>query len=310
VKSLLVDEVTIVVHSNEFPEPWRNKVYGLKDSHDFVPQQNVDTYKKSLHWREFLKIQDQFLGGIKGGHPGSAGILLFFRWFLLKNLIEQGLLEKYDRFVITRSDYLYKLPHPKVDRMNSNCIWIPNAEHYGGYTYRHAILSKTTIVPYLNILNCLFERSNNYFMKMKSYTEWNLEKLIRFHLEENKIDHLVREFPYVMYTVRSPTGSTRWEKGTFSKELGYCIKYPSEFDKSEYYKTLFESSGLSIDAFYQKIITIRKNYGIQTPVPLYELDPSILEEFKRGFDHVDTSPFLNGVSSNSYHQVPDICKSL
>jgi hypothetical protein len=38
-----------------------------------------------LHWREFLKIKDQFLGGIKdphNQHPGSAGILIFFRWFL------------------------------------------------------------------------------------------------------------------------------------------------------------------------------------------------------------------------------------
>ena len=35
-----------------------------------------------IHWREFLKIKDQYLGGIKDQneqHPGSAGILIFFR---------------------------------------------------------------------------------------------------------------------------------------------------------------------------------------------------------------------------------------
>lgn len=78
-----------------------------------------------LHWREFLKIRDQFLGGIKdekNEHPGSGAILIFFRWFLLKNLIDNDLISKYDRFVITRSDFIYQLPHPKLELMGENNI--------------------------------------------------------------------------------------------------------------------------------------------------------------------------------------------
>jgi hypothetical protein len=248
----------VIVHTKDFSDDlWKNQVYGIKKSdNNLVSQENVITYKKHLHWREFLKVKDQFLGGIKDSkeeHPGSAGILIFFRWFLLKNLIENDLINKYDRFIITRSDYIYKLPHPKIEQMNENYIWIPDSEYYGGYTDRHVILSKNNIESYLNILNNLVLRSNNYFMKMKTRSNWNLEQLIKFHLEQNNVLHLVKEFPYIMYAVRNINGLTRWEKGIFSNELGYYIKYQSEYDKSSYYKDKFEKSGLTIDEFYKNI---------------------------------------------------------
>jgi len=229
----------------------------LPNNNNLVSQENVITYKKPLYWREFLKVKDQFLGGVKDSHnqhPGSAGILIFFRWFLLKNLIDNDLINKYDRFVITRSDYIYQLPHPKVEFMNEKYIWIPDCEHYHGYTDRHVILCKDNIESYLNILNNFILRSNEYFMKMKRYNKWNLEQLIKFHLKQNNVLHLVKEFPYVMYCVRNINGTTRWSQGKYSRELGYYIKYHSEYDKSSYYKNKFEKSGLTIDEFYKQLI--------------------------------------------------------
>jgi len=249
----------IVIHTNEFfDERWKNQVYGVKngDNYNLTSQNDVITYKKPLHWREFLKIQNQFLGGIKDAHnqhDGSAGILIFFRWFLLKNLIDNDLINQYDRFVITRSDYIYQLPHPKLENLDEKYIWIPNDQGWGGFTDRHAILSKYNIESYLNILSNLVLRSNDYFMKMKNYYEWNLEKLIGFNLEQNNVLHLAKEFPYVMYTVRNINGPSSWifGLGEYSNELGYYIKYRGEFDKSTYYKSEFEKSGLTIDDFYK-----------------------------------------------------------
>jgi hypothetical protein len=250
----------IIIHSKDFPDDlWKNQVYGIKksDNNHFISQQNVITYKKPLYWREFLKLKDQFLGGIKdkyNEHPGSAGILIFFRWFLLKNLIDNDLIDKYDRFVITRSDFIYQLPHPKVERMNENYIWIPDCEGHGGYTDRHVVLSKTNIESYLNILNHFVIKSNEYFIKMKNKgNNWNLETLIKFHLEQNNILHLVKEFPYIMYSIRNINGTTRWSEGNFSNELGYFIKYNSEYEKSSYYKNKFEHSGLTINEFYKNV---------------------------------------------------------
>jgi len=215
-----------------------------------------NAHKKPLYWREFLKIKDQWLGGIKdhhNQHAGSGGILIFFRWFLLHNLLEHNLIEKYDRFVITRSDFIYNLPHPKVKFMDETRIWIPDSEHYYGYTDRHVVLSKYNVEQYLNILNNLVLRSNEFFMKMKYNTIWNLEQLIKFNLEQNCVLNTVVEFPYVMYSVRNINGSTRWSAGKYSNEYGYYIKYNTEYDKSSYYKNEFEKSGLTIDEFYKNV---------------------------------------------------------
>ena len=301
----------VVVHTKDFPDNlWKNKVYGIQHSdNNLVSQENVITYKKPLHWREFLKIKDQFLGGIKDSHNqhlGSAGILIFFRWFLLKNLIEQDLIQKYDRFIITRSDFIYQLPHPKVTHMNENCIWIPDCEHYYGYTDRHVVLSKNNIESYLNILNNFVLRSNEYFMKMKNKEDWNLEQVIKFHLEENRVQ--VKEFPYIMYSIRNINGSTRWMAGNFSNELGYYIKYQTEYDKSSYYKNEFEKSGITIDEFYKNKIHIRKKYNITTPIPLNSIDVSIVNEFEKDMKFININGFINGVNLNSYNQIPDICK--
>ena len=305
----------IIVHTNNFSDIlWKNQVYGIKNTtyKNLVQQQDVNTYKKSLYWREFLKIKEQFLGGIKdihNQHPGSAGILIFFRWFLLKKLIDNDLINKYDRFIITRSDFIYKIPHPKVELMNKNCIWIPDCEYYNGYTDRHAVLSKTNIVSYLNILNKFVLRSNEYFMKMNNKNNWNLEQLIKFHLKQNNVLHLVKEFPYVMYSIRNKNGTTRWAQGHYSNELGYYIKYLSEYEKSSYYKKKFEISGLTIDEFYKQYLLIRKSYNINTPIQLNTIDASIINEFEEDFKFININGFINGVNSNSYNQIPDICKN-
>ena len=250
----------IVVHTKNFlNDEWKNQVYGIKKSNNdnYINEKNIITYKKPLYWREFLKIKDQFLGGIKDNdnqHPGSAGILIFFRWFLLKNLIDNDLISKYDRFVITRSDFIYQLPHPKMEILNEKYIWIPNCEHYFGYTDRHVILSSTNIIQYLNILNNMVLKSNEYYMKMKINCCWNLEQLIKFNIQQNNVLHLVKEFPYIMYSIRNKNGTTRWQGGNYSDTLGYYIKYETEYDKSTYYMNLFKSSNITIDTFYSKCI--------------------------------------------------------
>jgi len=254
-----LNDEEIVIHTNDFHNDiWKNECYGIKysENNNLVSEENVITFKKNLYWREFLKIKDQFLGGVKdphNQHPGSAGILIFFRWFLLHNLVDNDLINKYDRFIITRSDFIYQLPHPKVERMNKNYIWIPDCEHYGGYTDRHVVLSKTNIESYLDIFNNLVLKSNYFFMNMKKYSNWNLEKLIKFNLDQNNVLQFVKEFPYVMYSVRNINGTTRWSAGIYSNDLGYYIKYNSEYDKSSAYKNCFDKSGLSIDEFYKNL---------------------------------------------------------
>ncbi len=241
-----------------------DQIYGTKSKYirTIDDEPYTDTYMKPKHWREFLKIKDQFMGGVKDKHdqhPGSAGILIFFRWFLLTKIIENDLLNQYDRFIITRSDFIYRLPHPQMRYMDEKLIWIPDCEHYRGYTDRHVVLSKNNIVHYLNIFNNMVLKSNEYFFKMIKFNKWNLEKLIKFHLEQNNVLHLVREFPYIMFAVRNINGTTRWAHGIFNDELGCFIKYQSEYDKSKMYMKQFNKSKMDINKFYKKLI-LTKSY--------------------------------------------------
>lgn len=230
----------------------------FEDASQYI--QNMAGKKSDLHWREFLKVKDQFMGGIKDEqheHKGSAGILIFFRWFLLKSLLDNRLLEKYDRFVITRSDFIYRMPHPQIDALDERYIWIPDCEGYGGFTDRHVVLSNKNILFYLNILNNMVVRSSEYFNRMVHHKKWNLEQLIKFHLEMNGVLKDVRHFPYIMYSVRNIHGSTRWSSGTFNKDLGYFVKYKSEYDKSMMYKGILDKdfSG-NLEQFYREKIKL------------------------------------------------------
>ena len=251
------DDDQIIIKKNYLPDKsCKTQVYGINRIENDKNNEKIITYKKSLHWREFLKIKNQIMGGIKdkyNQHHGSAGILIFFRWFLLKNVIDNDLLSKYDRFVITRSDFIFQLPHPKIESLNKNYIWIPDGEDYGGYTDRHAILSKNNIISYLNILTNFVLKSNDYFLKMNEKCDWNLEKLIKFNLEQNNI-FIVKKIPYIMYSVRNIDGPTRYCEGVFSEDLGYFIKYRKEFNASNYYRNLFETSSMTICDFYKEYI--------------------------------------------------------
>lgn len=210
-----------------------------------------------VYWRDFLKIKDQFLGGIKDKHhqhPGSAGILIFFRWYLHQHILFNNMKDKYDRFIITRSDFLYQLPHPKLNLMSSDYIWFPDCEYYRGYTDRHVILSNKNIDVYLSIFEAMVVKSHTYFQKMINTRNWNLEKLIKFHLHESKCKKQIRVFPYIMFSVRNINGTTRYSKGTFCEKLKCYIKYASEYNKSTYYAKKYAQSGLLINDFYRKFV--------------------------------------------------------
>ena len=230
--------------------------------------ENMTKPSVEINWRDFIKNTDILFGGVKYNDEiikGGGGIVLFLRWFLLKNLTENNLINKYDRFIITRSDYIYQLPHPKLKYLDGNCIWFPDSEHCGGYTDRHVVLSKNNVETYLNVFNSMITQYNNYY-SITTGCVTGIEKLIKFHLKEQNVLDKVREFPYVMYLVRSEDGKTRWAHGNYSQNLGYYIKYHPEYDRSSYYKNKYLQSGLQIDDFYKDVLNIKKKCIIITTI--------------------------------------------
>lgn len=182
-------------------------------------------------WRKLLQVKNQWLGGIKGKdeHPGSAGILIFFRLFLKKSIMESNVLEQYDRFVITRSDFMFGVPHVPLTYLDSKYIWIPNGENYTGYTDRHIVVHRRDLLDVLSVGERIITQPEKLYEEMIDYDHWNLELFIKFCFEKLGLIPRIRRFPYTMFTIRTPDGHTRWSEGHFNKSLGYYIKYPTEY---------------------------------------------------------------------------------
>ena len=187
-------------------------------------------------WRDLLKIGNQWFGGIpdEPQHPGSAGLLIFFRWFLMEMIKKHNLTKLYDRFIITRSDFIYTLPHPSLEYLDKDHIWIPYGEQYGGYTDRHVVISSKDIFSYLNIFEniILNTKLRNILLKRNS---WNLEQIIKQNILYEKKNILVKHFPYIMYTIKFNLTDTKWKKDAGYFHNSFYIKYTSEFDSAVYY---------------------------------------------------------------------------
>lgn len=191
-------------------------------------------------WRRLLKLDGILMGGVHGEQgrtPGSGSILLFFRWLLKHHLIESGVVNQYDRFIITRSDYIYHTPHYPLHLMDADKIWIPDGEDYSGedsngYTDRHIVASRADVLKVLSVADPILCSPEALYEEMQSKKLWNIERYIRFAFNRMGLEPRVRRFPYTMYTVKSGDGRTSWSSGNFSADLGYFIKYRDEYRKS------------------------------------------------------------------------------
>jgi hypothetical protein len=208
-----------------------------EDFGDGFDQIQLERYGHTTNWRRILQVKSQWLGGIKGDgeHPGSAGILIYFRAKLYDFLVKEHIADQYDRFIITRSDFIWEVSHPNVERLKPNFVWIPYGEFYGGVTDRHVVLSRQNLGAYLNLIDPILEDTDALISSMMEAIPkpiWNLERYILFHLKRAHMDSEIRFLPYMMYSVREESTPTRWAQGVYNADLGYYIKYPTEKERA------------------------------------------------------------------------------
>ena len=180
----------------------------------------------SMNWRKVHLENDQFdpalWGGVKynGTRINGAGALQnCHRWFVIELIHEHKLLEKYDQFIITRTDHYYAFQYPLLDNKN---IWIPKGEDYGGICDRHIVLHKSIVVESLNIIPWIIKQKN----QLLGNPEGALQK---FYLDIG-LFHLIKRFDRSFFTVKTKDDPTRWSGNTmFIKELDLYSKYPNEY---------------------------------------------------------------------------------
>jgi hypothetical protein len=110
------------------------------------------------------------LRGVKMKHfEGSGAVIFMIRGLLSNKIQELNLMEKYDRFIITRSDHYYLCRHD-ISALSDEYIWTPKGSDWGGITDRHLIASKKYILRALNVLPLLLARPEKYgnILKIRS----------------------------------------------------------------------------------------------------------------------------------------------
>lgn len=183
-------------------------------------------------WRDLLAYGGTWAGRIHSAHahPSASAVLIYCRWLLLRNLQREGLLEKYDRFIITRSDFQWLCPHPPLSVLSAENIWVPADHHWSGINDRHMVVRAADVEPCLNLLEEMLLRPAELAQAMRERSEWNDEQLLALQLRRRGLAGRVREFPYVMYLVRSPRDrSASWSAGRYDPWAGHFVKYESEF---------------------------------------------------------------------------------
>ena len=153
-------------------------------------------------------------------------------------------LDHCDRFVITRSDFVWLCPHPPLSVLDREAIWLPDGEHYSGLNDRHLVASRADVVNCLNILEDILLRPIQLYEEMKPQPTWNIEQFLAHHLSRKGLNHKVKLFPYVMYLARSVRDEPlphHASPGQYQPAVRHFVKYENEFRAASRYATIIRS---------------------------------------------------------------------
>jgi hypothetical protein len=196
-------------------------------------------------WRVLLRRDDLLFGGVEDADnpPHSRGtrqgLLVYLRWFLKEALERARVVDAYDWLVVTRSDFLWPVPHPESRHLSNHRIYVLNGEHYGGVCDRHFIVPRRHIRRFLEIPGPVFtdpvglSRQLDRRMFVHGWGYLNIERFLAARLGELGLWRYVSFLPYVPFTVRAEGGSTGLIVGVYDEALGLYVKYRAERERSE-----------------------------------------------------------------------------
>ena len=217
---------------------------------DMIASQDNPAYNKSANtsWRAILADEcPDILGGVIG-FPGSGGLILWVRWFISNKITELQLLQKYDRFVVTRSDFFY-LCEFDFSKFDVRKVWVPYGEDWGGITDRFVLAPSNKILPVLDIIPPILKEPAEYVLLL--HEMFRTEKPFRFNpemfiqLRWQMQGIRAYRFPRMMFTCAVAGDATRWHFPSQDSHgpNGVMLKH-----KNEYYDSL-ETCGYDFDPY-------------------------------------------------------------
>jgi hypothetical protein len=237
-------DLALCVAKSSSSDAFREHADYLWECDDYVDWADAyDTIHREIGstepWRQVLDVdpgRDSCLfGGIR--HPntlGSGAVLLYYRWKVLENIRRLGLTNKYDWFIITRSDYMYPVPHVPLEMLSQTSVWIPDGEKYGGVTDRHLVCPRAFLEGSIDMLGHILRHPRQTLLDYRNWLNGkgaNPETFIAYYLERQRIP--VRFVPYFMYTVREldeTPNPTQYGRAGHNRYMStnYGLKYPQE----------------------------------------------------------------------------------
>ncbi len=197
-------------------------------------------------WRVICDIQGHWIGGIKQSQqPTNTAVQIYLYWFMLNNIDAAGLRDAYDTFIITRSDFLFLCPHPPIELLDPECIWIPNGEDYGGLTPglsdRHRVIPSQHLTAAADLMTPLIITPDQMRTRM-IHKGWNMEQYFALHLDMHGLFDRVRRFPYIMFLVRTDHDTSSWSPGCYESSVDAYVKYSGEYFTSRHFERLIKDA--------------------------------------------------------------------
>jgi hypothetical protein len=182
-------------------------------------------------WESLMPIPGNWLGEITepdGVRPGSAVRCLYLRHYALEMIRRLRLERNYSWFILTRSDYRYVSPHPPLDMLGQDHVWVPRCEAYSGVTDRHIVFPARETGRVLDVLRPLVSDPVGFRRRLPITCDWNLERYLKAVYVANGLYRKLRCFPPTAFLVRTADSDTSWSRGAYDASAGYFVKYPAE----------------------------------------------------------------------------------
>jgi len=184
-------------------------------------------------WREFGKARSNLLTGTFPNQSAGPGMIFAYRWETLSRQITDEILEEYEWFVITRSDFLWEIKHPNISLLQKDKIYQMDGEKYGGISDRHIIFHRDNARKVFSFAHPIFSADvsiKDKFVKTfkERQFELNFEQYLLFMARETGLESQFILIPYLGYLIRHEGTDTNWSSGVFDSDRNFYIKYPRE----------------------------------------------------------------------------------
>lgn len=206
---------------------------------------------------------------VKGFRNGAGAIQFMNRYHLQERIRELGLLELYDRFVITRTDNYFRCAL-NLTQLNPQFIWVPKGSDWGGINDRMVIVNSQDVMRSLDAFPAMIRNSSAYPTTLLNA---NPETFLLDSWTRAGIRKRVRRFDRVSYICMTAGDQTSWGIAHQMSEDGVHVKKPDEYKDAR--ETCNRSSA------DPEVYCPLRQAGLQQIVDAWEVDNTPIHDHER-----------------------------